>query len=47
MMTRTSELGHFVASSLWEAPSPRIIAGNVVGQQLIGKMSLETDERTV
>jgi len=46
-MTCTFEFGHFVASSLWEAPSPRIIAGNVVGQQLIGIMSLETGKRTI
>ena len=35
-MARTPELGDFGAISLWEAAPPRVIGGDVHGQQLIG-----------
>jgi hypothetical protein len=42
MMTRTPELGHLGAISLWEVQPPNVIGGDVNIQQLIGIFSLES-----
>ena len=43
-MIRTPELGHFSAISLWEAPPPRVVGGDVHGQRLIDIARLESGE---